>query len=205
MSKYNIQDLLETLTVSGAGKGDIKTMAAISLAENPGMDSNTNSPRNRDGSIDRGPFQINNKAHPDVTDQCAHDLVCSANAAYKISNGFTNFQPWTTYKSGAYKANLSKVGSTKLGGDSGFLGSGVGSPSGIPNPLKGIDAIASFLGQLFQSSTWFRVGKVVGGALLLLLGLLTLLRKDVVSAVSTVASPAGALAKEVARNPATAK
>lgn len=37
-------------------------------------------------SVDRGFFQINNVSHPEVSDKCADDEVCSANAAVKIFN-----------------------------------------------------------------------------------------------------------------------
>lgn len=182
MAKYNVASLKEAVvtTCPRCTKPQIATAIAVSLAENPGMDSDTNSPPNRDGSIDRGPFQINSHAHAEVPDSCAHDLACSAQAAYKISNGYKNWTPWTTYKSGAYKAHLDAV-DTPLGGDSGAFGTGVGSPTNLPNPLKGIDLLATavekFVEGLFSSSLWFRVGKVVVGLFLGAAGIIILIRK----------------------------
>jgi hypothetical protein len=164
----------------------IAIMVAISLAENPGMDSATNSPPNRDGSIDRGPFQINSRAHADVSDACAHDLACSAKAAYRISNGFHTFTPWTTYTSGAYKSKMDAAVKAVPGAQSdntqgsGVLGSGIGPdvlpgasdavPGAISDTAGAIVKLANVIEHtvesLFQASLWFRVGKVIVGLFL---------------------------------------
>lgn len=186
MAKYNVASLKEAVvtTCPRCTHSQIATAIAVSLAENPSLDSATDSPPNKDGSHDRGPFQINSHAHAEVPDSCAHELACSAQAAYKISNGYKNWTPWTTYKTGAYRAHLNAV-DTPLGGDSGFLGTGVGSPFGIPNPLQGIDLLATsvekFVAGLFSSSLWFRVGKVLVGLFLGASGLIILIRKAGVS------------------------
>ncbi|MEQ0565393.1 FG-GAP-like repeat-containing protein [Amycolatopsis sp. NEAU-NG30] len=54
-------------------------------------------------SLDRGLWQINDKYHPEVSDACAYDAQCNANAAYRISGGGTDWTPWSTYNSGSYK------------------------------------------------------------------------------------------------------
>lgn len=61
---------------------------------------------NTDGSIDRGIWQINDKAHPDVTDATAYDPVLATRAALSISKGGTDFSPWSAFTNGAYKAHL---------------------------------------------------------------------------------------------------
>lgn len=57
---------------------------------------------NDDGSIDRGLFQINDRAHPSVSDADAYDPKLNALYAWVLhrSNGW---QPWAAYNSGAYK------------------------------------------------------------------------------------------------------
>jgi murein DD-endopeptidase MepM/ murein hydrolase activator NlpD len=62
---------------------------------------------NSDGSIDRGIVQINSKWHAEYSDACAYEPSCAMRAAYQISNKGTNFTPWSTYTSGAYKQFLS--------------------------------------------------------------------------------------------------
>jgi hypothetical protein len=88
------------------GKGLINAFA-ISMAENSGRNLTavfTNS--DQWSSRDRGPFQINDHWHPEVTDACAFNLACSAKAAYTISKSGTDFGSWATWGSGAYKQYL---------------------------------------------------------------------------------------------------
>ena len=61
---------------------------------------------NADGSIDRGIWQINDKAHPDVSDATAYDPVLATKAALSISKGGTDYSPWSTFKNGAYEPHL---------------------------------------------------------------------------------------------------
>lgn len=49
-----------------------------------------------------------------------------------------------------------------------YVGAGTPGPS---NPLKGIDAIGAFFNKLGDRNLWIRVGKVVIGGLLLVIGL----------------------------------
>lgn len=170
----------------------LDTARAVAFAESHGV-VDVDSPPNSDGSIDQGWFQINNKAHPDVSKTCAHNAQCAARAALRISSGGRNFGPWTTYKSGAYKAYLGK--NYELTNKAGDTAQSQDSPHGdAPNPLSGLDGIAQALGSiagfvssLFQSATWLRIGKVIAGLILLVLGAATLLRKDI-SQVAKVAS-----------------
>jgi hypothetical protein len=60
----------------------------------------------RGGSIDRGLWQINGCSHPEVSASCAFQARCNARAAYRISARGTNFRPWATYGSGAYRHYL---------------------------------------------------------------------------------------------------
>ena len=168
------------------------TARAVFFAESHGV-VDVDSQPNSDGSIDRGWPQINSKAHPDVSVSCAHNAECAARAALRISGGGHNFAPWTTYKSGAYKAYLGK--NYELTNKAGDTAASVDNPHGS-NPLSGLDGIASALGTLvgfikglFEASTWLRIGKVVAGFALLLLGAAALLRKDI-GAVAKAAAKA---------------
>jgi hypothetical protein len=57
-------------------------------------------------STDRGLWQINDKAHPEVTDAMAFDAVLATKEAARISSKGSNFVPWSTWGNGAYKAHL---------------------------------------------------------------------------------------------------
>lgn len=65
-----------------------------------------------------GLWQINNCYHPTVNDTCAYNAQCNANAAYSISSGGGNWQPWSTYNNGAYAGYLSaaQAAVARLGG-----------------------------------------------------------------------------------------
>src|SRR4051812_45562916 len=59
---------------------------------------------NSDGSIDRGIWQINDKAHPDISDADAYDPVKATAWARKLYETRGNtFNAWTAYNNGAYK------------------------------------------------------------------------------------------------------
>ena len=52
-------------------------------------------------------WQISNVWHPEVSDSCAYDCACNAKSAVSISKGGSDWTPWSTYNSGAYKQYLS--------------------------------------------------------------------------------------------------
>lgn len=54
-------------------------------------------------SRDRGPWQINDHWHSEVSDACAFDLACSTKEAYRISGQGTSFSAWSAYSNGRYK------------------------------------------------------------------------------------------------------
>jgi hypothetical protein len=75
---------------------------AVEIAEGNGYVTATHV--NPDGSIDRGLWQINDKAHPDVTDADAFDPVKATAWARKIyvDRGHT-FNAWSAYMNGAWR------------------------------------------------------------------------------------------------------
>lgn len=87
---------------AGFKGSSLQTIVAIAQAES-GLNTTALNASNADGSHDRGILQINNRAHPNVGDACAFDPTCAFQAGYQISSQGTNFNPWVTYTSGAYK------------------------------------------------------------------------------------------------------
>jgi len=61
---------------------------------------------NPDGSRDRGLWQINDRAHPEVSDECAFDPACSTKEALRISNQGADYSPWTAFQNGSYRQHL---------------------------------------------------------------------------------------------------
>lgn len=90
-----------------SGYSPADTIAAIALAESGGDDQATAN-TSREYSV--GVYQINLKAHPDISEQDARDLATSSAYVYRLSSGGTNFQPWTMYKNGGYKNHLPLAG-----------------------------------------------------------------------------------------------
>lgn len=53
---------------------------------------------NKGHSLDRGIFQINQKFHPEVTNECAFNAKCNIDAAYNIWRKNGNFNQWVCKK-----------------------------------------------------------------------------------------------------------
>ncbi len=92
-----------------SGQG-LRLAVAVGLAESGGnslaRNPNPPTPGCPTGSLDRGAWQLNNCYHPEVIDACADDLACAAEATYRISAAGSDWNAWTTYTSGAYRAQL---------------------------------------------------------------------------------------------------
>ena len=85
------------------GEGLINAVA-VAMAESSG--NSAAYLQDAPGSVDRGLWQINSYWHPSVTNAMAYNPAQNAAAAYQISNGGTNWNPWSTWQNGAAKANL---------------------------------------------------------------------------------------------------
>lgn len=89
----------------GVPNDQLATCVAIANAESQfNTDArSTNPPRPGHcphGSTDRGLWQINDCWHPEVSDTCAFDANCNAEAMFRISGGGRNWSQWTTYGNG---------------------------------------------------------------------------------------------------------
>jgi Lysozyme like domain len=87
---------------------------AVGLAESscdPGA-SFTNS----NGCVDRGLWQIDNCAWPNVSNACAYQAQCNGDAAWNISDGGTDWGPWATYSSGKWENYISDARSVLSNG-----------------------------------------------------------------------------------------
>lgn len=138
-----------------------------------------------------GIWQIFGQAHPSVSLGCAQDPNCASDAARQISNNWTNWSPWSTFNSGAYKQ---------------FLQGGVSPDTStsllsVPNPQNLVDDAARNIRSVFEFLTGktpevdpgaafgdigVRVGLFALGALLVGIGVLILFRPTSEAAVGTV-------------------
>lgn|GEM_PF-1900056 len=97
---YGAPRLADLWQKAGGPKSSAVVAAAIALAESGGRPNAVN--RNRDGSIDRGLWQINS-VHGALS---TFSPTANARAAVKISKRGRDFSPWVAYTSGAYRRFL---------------------------------------------------------------------------------------------------
>jgi hypothetical protein len=90
---------LETLwEKAGGNPGAAFTAAEIAMAESGGREYATD--RNTNGTTDRGYWQVNDGAWGALS---TFAPLGNAKAAVSISGNGTNWSPWVTYDSGAYR------------------------------------------------------------------------------------------------------
>ncbi len=95
-------------------QGDpLVTAVAVGLAESEcrplAMGTNGPTAGCPSGSSDRGLWQINSCYSPTVLDGCAYDAACNARAAYSLSAGGTEWNPWAAYKYGGFRSRLGEA------------------------------------------------------------------------------------------------
>lgn len=105
-----------------------------------------------------------------------------AGAAYAISSGGRNWQPWTTYKTGAYRSFGDRAEQSARRVEQGQVSqvdriTNAVTDAVVPDELGDLADAAGHLSQLLTSrDTWLRVGKVMLGVSALVLGLAVVFR-----------------------------
>ena len=87
----------------------LQTITAIALAESGGS---TNAVCNSCSGVSEysvGLTQINTLAHPQYSNSQLTNPLYNMQAAYAVSNGGTNFTPWSTYTNGSFVNFLSQA------------------------------------------------------------------------------------------------
>jgi len=165
------------------------TAIAISFAENTTHDM-TKTSHNTNGTWDTGLWQINSVHVPPYTYKQLVDGVGNGEAAYALSNHGTNFDPWVTYYRNLYvpflpAAHNALTVMNRKGGAKKMVAS-IGQQSVIPgvhvpNPITGVeDALGSIGGFLSNlPSLLFRLGKILFGIILIVVGFFILARGQV--------------------------
>lgn len=89
-------EIVAALQAAGASEAETRRLYGIGSLESAYQVGMINV--NRNGSVDRGPWQINNRAWPDITDQQAHTLSTAAVSAVRIlrTQGPTAWVVWDT-------------------------------------------------------------------------------------------------------------
>lgn len=114
-----------------------------------------------------------------------------------VSSGGTDFRPWTTYQNGSYKKYM-KNGSATADPAVWGIPSIPYPDQWIPDLLSGGDAITdsfnwvgSAASWISKASNWVRIGYVVGGGILVVVGLAMVVKDQEVSQVARVAGKVG--------------
>jgi hypothetical protein len=131
---------------------------AIALAESGGNPRAVN--RNRNGSTDRGLWQINS-VHKQFDPDRLFDPDYNAEAMAVVSKGGTDWTPWVAYTSGAYKRHLSGL-------EGGQATPGKVAGDVLADPLG---AVSAFLSMFTSWATWQRVLQVIAGLGAIVVGL----------------------------------
>jgi phage-related protein len=105
---------LEQLWIEAGGSPNTANIAAsVALAESGGRVSAAGDVGlGGSGPTSFGLWQIHTPAHPQYSSsRLASDPLYNARAAVAVAEGGRNFEPWSTFKSGAYRQFLSQVAS----------------------------------------------------------------------------------------------
>lgn len=185
-------DQLKDIWIRNGGNPTIANVAAaVALAESGGNPLATG--HNTDGSVDRGLWQINSIHGAKST----YDIDANARSAVSISSNGTNWNPWTVFKSGAYRKYLN--GNPDL---SNQMPSGAPPTGGINlNPFDAIvgpvKTIAEGFTNFIKAGQWvsdphnvIRIVQVLSGVGLILIGIVILSRGLIEETVGKVAKVA---------------
>jgi hypothetical protein len=96
-----LEQLRALALLVGFPPSSLDTAAAVAMAESQG-----NPLAVGDGGTSFGLWQVHVPAHPEFSSTSLRDAVYNARAALAISGGGTNWQPWSTWTSGAYRQYL---------------------------------------------------------------------------------------------------
>ena len=103
--KYSYDQLVQYARNAGFSNGDEYTAAAIALAESGGNPHAYNPENAANAPAGQGSFglwQVFLHAHPEFFGHALYDPQVNANDAFAIYQEARSFNPWSTFKSGAY-------------------------------------------------------------------------------------------------------
>jgi hypothetical protein len=205
VATYSAGQIALVARAAGFSGQALVTAVAVALGESSGRTDVVNSI----GCV--GLWQVNQpvwvKEHSAWTVSYLQDPSHNAQAAYEISSGGSNWQPWEAYTNGAYKNYLPQAqaaaGMSPAGGAvpanwltdiPGEVAGGVGDAVGsiIPAP------ITKTFDELTDPHTWLRVAYLLVGGALVIGGLLVVAKPVIEKTTAAAKSTAGAASKVAA-------
>lgn len=172
---------------AAAGAADPDTAAAIALAETSGT-GNTNAHNVIPPDNSYGPWQINmlGSLGPDrrkklgiTSNTQLFDPGTNARAMVMISNGGTNWKPWSTYTSGKYKTYLKSTATTGTTAvDTNAVNTNVITDT-ASSAKDAVGVLVDTANWVVNPSNWLRVLYVIAGAAVVLVGLDMLVQNQI--------------------------
>lgn len=165
---------------------DVAIAVAVALAESGG-NPRAHNKNAATGDNSYGLWQINmiggmgperRKRFGLPNNEALFDPATNARVAYGLFKSRGSWRDWSTYNSGSYLRFMSR-GKKVAGGDGSALPSRPDTPipdsieNTIYNVRDAISGLSAFVNWVTNRDNWVRVGMFVGGALLLVVGLLT--------------------------------
>lgn len=178
------------------GFADPVMATAIVLGESGG-DYKVISRKNSDGSVDRGLWQINNLAHPSVSDSDALSIDKSTRYALELSKGGTDWSHWNARLAPTFPTHLATARAAinddellardasdarQSGADQvrDIAGKAADAVGAVVSPFASLaDAAGKVLSVITSGDFWRRAGLVVLGAAVIIVGAVLLFGRDV--------------------------
>jgi hypothetical protein len=193
LNGLQIAELAKQAGFSGSG---ITNITAIVLAESGGNPTAVCSSCAGVTEHSVGLAQVNTLAHPKYSTAYLLDPLNNLKAAFQISGGGKNFNPWSTFTSGKYKTFLkqaqadmavAKYTNTSTGVTTASAPSSSSGPGGVAGWIdQGLSAAAtSILGAI----PWVPIVEVIIGLILILVGIVLLSGFNPASATKMVPVP----------------
>ena len=103
-----------TVATSLGKEPQIIVAISVAMAESSCNPSAVNI--NSGGSEDRGLWQMNSRYHSEVSNACAFQIQCNANAAWKVSNHGADWSPWSAFTNGSWRSYVGDARAAVSGG-----------------------------------------------------------------------------------------
>jgi hypothetical protein len=181
----------KNVTVVGGGIAGKFTPAAVIIAiaskESGGHICARN--RNRNGSLDRGILQFNDRAHREVSDDCAFTPQCAFREALRVSKQGTDWSAWNgpTYTNHVPLTAIPFLLPAEAAVASGHPNTFERTADKVGDVVGGIGAaftgFVNLIAALFRGSTWIRTAEIVGGMVLIATGIWLISRDLGLSAI----------------------
>lgn len=190
--KLTAAEIAQVASAAGFGKDEstLATAVAVALAESSGRTTAV-SPT----GCCYGLWQINVNVHPYTKEQM-QDPAQNAAAAWKISNGGTNWKPWSAYTNGSYLLYLTSARTASRARTSNEGGSTPQQSGGdilIDDFTDAVDSIQGITYPIAATKAWlsdrnniFRIVKVLAGGAIAVLGLKMVVKEPVMAVIKEV-------------------